>query len=261
MGFFRDGHSAVTVSSFLTDGHENSAETMNYVMMSDMKSILNMITWQNARGQFYPDGVPGYDEVEDTAYITFDSFMRDPERMYREGEVTNNPLDTLELILYANEQIHREGSPVRNVVLDLTMNGGMADTALYTVCWLLGSTPITLLDTADGTESTLIYDFDANRNGNFMDAEDSVDPMTNRVYCLISPISFSCGNLVPSVLKDSGRATLIGQTSGGGACAVLPLITADGALIAISGHSRISYVKNGIFYSVDEGDHPGCVCE
>lgn len=257
MGFFRDGHSAVTVPSHLTDGFENSAETMNYVMMSAMKSLLNMITWQNARDRFYPDGVPGYEEVEDTAYITFDSFLRDPERLYREGDITNNPLDTLELILYANEQIHRENSPVRNVVLDLTMNGGgMADTALYTVCWLLGSTPITILDTADGTESTLIYDFDADRSGSFMDAEDSLDPMTNRVYCLISPISFSCGNLVPSVLKDSGRATLIGQTSGGGACAVLPLITADGALIAISGHSRISYVKNGIFYSVDEGITP-----
>lgn len=32
----------------------------------------------NERAKFYPDGVPGYEEIGDTAYITFDSFATMP---------------------------------------------------------------------------------------------------------------------------------------------------------------------------------------
>ena len=36
-----------------------------------------------------------------------------------------------------------------------------------------------------------------------------------QVYCLISPSSFSCGNLVPAACKMDGRVILLGRTSGG----------------------------------------------
>lgn len=77
-----------------------------------------------------------------------------------------------------------------------------------------------------------------------------------RLYCLISPISFSCGNLVPGVFKASGRVTLLGDTTGGGSCVVLRMSSAWGGLYQISGTMRMSFVKNGSFYDTDRGVDP-----
>ena len=71
--------------------------------------------------------------------------------------------------------------------------------------------------------------------------------------------SFSCGNLVPSALSNSHQVTILGQTSGGGACVVQPLSTADGCPFQISGASRLAYTKNGSFYDIDQGVEPDFV--
>ena len=76
------------------------------------------------------------------------------------------------------------------------------------------------------------------------------------LYCLISPVSFSCGNLVPSILKNSHKVTLLGQTSGGGSCSVLGLTTAGGSFFNISTPYDLSHVKNGSYYSIDSGVEP-----
>jgi C-terminal processing protease CtpA/Prc len=76
------------------------------------------------------------------------------------------------------------------------------------------------------------------------------------LYCLISPSSFSCGNLVPWAFKADGRVTLLGKTSGGGSCVVRRLATAWGGTFQVSGAQRISFVKNGAYYDVDQGVEP-----
>ena len=48
------------------------------------------------------------------------------------------------------------------------------------------------------------------------------------LYCLISPNSFSCANLVPWAFKEDGSVTLLGKVSGGGSCLVRPKTTAWG---------------------------------
>ena len=50
--------------------------------------------------------------------------------------------------------------------------------------------------------------------------------------------------------------TLIGDTTGGGSCIVLPMSTAWGTLFQISGPNRISFVKNGSYYDADRGVDP-----
>ncbi len=69
-------------------------------------------------------------------------------------------------------------------------------------------------------------------------------------------MSFSCANLVPWTYKASGRVTLIGDTTGGGSCVVLPMSSAWGSLYQISGTMRFSTVKNGSFYDTDRGVDP-----
>ena len=79
------------------------------------------------------------------------------------------------------------------------------------------------------------------------------------LYCLTSPESFSAGNLLPWVFKTSGLVTLMGDTSGGGSCEVLPLTTAWGTSINVSGFRRLSFIKNGSFYDIDRGIEPDVV--
>ncbi len=217
----------------------------------------NVSLYTSTRAEVYGDNVPGYEEVGNTAYITFDEFTlgldnaRDYYDRYRVGDI---PEDTLGLIIYAHEQITREDSPIENVVLDMSCNtGGTADAAVYVLSWFLGEAQISVKDMASGAMSTAVYRADINLDGVF-DKKDTV--ADRKLYCLISPVSFSCGNLVPAALKSSQKVTLLGRTSGGGSCVVQPLSTAYGTLFQISGWRRLSFLKNGSFYDIDQGVDP-----
>ncbi len=123
------------------------------------------------------------------------------------------PDDTLGLIIQAHEQITRENSPIENVVLDLSNNtGGDVDAAVFVLGWLLGEAPFSVKDMSTGAMSTSVYRADVNLDRTF-DEKDTV--LDKNLYCLISPVSFSCGNLVPAALKSSQKVTLLGRTSGG----------------------------------------------
>ena len=211
----------------------------------------------SARYDTIGDTVRGYEEVGNTAYITFDIFKllsedsRDYYDWHRAGDI---PEDTLGLVTYAHEQITREGSPIENVVLDLSCNlGGTVDAAVFVLGWFLGDAQISVKDMASGALSTAVYRADINLDGVF-DDKDSVSD--RNLYCLISPVSFSCGNLVPAALKSSQTVTLLGRTSGGGSCVVQPLSTAYGTSFQISGRLRLSFLKNGSFYDIDQGADP-----
>ena len=217
----------------------------------------NIGRYMSARYETVGDDFRGYEEVGNTAFITFDMFTllsenaRDYYDWHKAGDV---PEDTLGLITYAHEQITREGSPIENVVLDLSCNtGGTVDAAVFVLGWFLGEVQISVKDTASGALSTAVYRADINLDGVFDDKDSVAD---RNLYCLISPVSFSCGNLVPAALKSSQKVTLLGRTSGGGSCVVQPLSTAYGTLFQISGRLRLSFLKNGSFYDIDQGVDP-----
>ena len=199
--------------------------------------------------------MPGYEEVGDTAFITFDSFSANRQNYFDPAIDYDDPQDTIDLIIYANSQIRREDSPIKNIVLDLSNNeGGESDAAIFVISWLLGEADIALRDTFTGAETNAMYLADVNLDGQF-DENDSVAE-GYKLYCLISNNSFSCGNLVPAACQSSGKVTLVGQTTGGGSCVVLPCTTAAGAVFQMSGNSQISIIKNGSFYNTDAGIVP-----
>lgn len=100
------------------------------------------------------------------------------------------------------------------------------------------------------------FKIDANLDRKFDEKDNLKD---YNLFCLTTSKSFSCGNLVPSVFKNSNRVTILGQTSGGGACVVQNLTTADGCPFQISGLKRLAYMKNGSFYDIDQGVNPDFV--
>ncbi len=219
-----------------------------------------MRLYENARSHAFPEGVPFYQEVGDTAFVTFDEFEAAPGLDYYSLNLDDPGCvqDTISLILYANRRIRREGSPVRNVVLDLSLNGGgRVDAAVFAAGWFIGMANITVLNTFSGAQATGRYLVDTNLDRVF-DEKDCLLGEYN-LYCLISPESFSSGNLLPWLFKTSGMVTLMGDTTGGGSCGVFPLTTAWGTSITISGCKRLSFIKNGSFYDTDRGIKPDVV--
>ena len=208
------------------------------------------------RSKLLGDKVEAYQEVGNTAYITFDEFASKYKTAYyyKAASEGTRVEDTIGLIVYASQQINRENSPIENVVIDLSINGGGdADAALFVISWILGEAEVSVEDSFTGAQSTMVYRADVNLDRQF----DEKDTLKGKhVYCLISPLSFSCGNLVPAVCKANQAVTLIGRTSGGGACVVQTMSTAWGTTFQISGNSRLSFRKNGSFYDIDEGIAP-----
>ena len=253
--YLDDGHSAWLASSYL-------AGSVDYGLkpgISTTRMFAESDRYLKAREKYYPDGVPGYEEVGNTAYITFNSFAipnpNDMDSYYHVEDVNEfADTDTIGLIMKAHAQITREDSPIENVVLDLTNNeGGAADAAVFVLGWLLGEASIGVENTMTGAMSSAIYRADANRDRKF-DEKDTV--ADKNIYCLISPYSFSCANLVPCALKDSNRTTLLGRTSGGGSCMVQFASSAWGSSFRISSPKRLSFLKNGSFYDIDRGAEP-----
>ena len=269
--FVDDGHSAVTTFSWRSGiGTSQAAALMamaaNFGYSGQEKTaVKNALTF--ARKAANPDGVPGYEEIGDTAFISFDSFTtgRSWEEYYA-LEDPDNPQDTVELLMYANRQVRREGSPVKNIVIDLSMNGGgTVSAAVAAACWFAGEARFALRNTMTGAQTISCYRTDLNVNGAALSNPD--DPSMNydpgdtvagqyNLYCIISPVSFSCGNLVPAIFEQSGKVTLIGRRSGGGSNAVLPATTASGLVYQTSGPLQLSTFNNGSFYGIDQGIEP-----
>ena len=101
----------------------------------------------------------------------------------------------------------------------------------------------------------MVYRADVNLDHEF-DEKDTLAGRGLNLYCLTSPASFSCGNLVPWAFKEDGRVTLLGKVTGGGACVVFNRASAWGTSFQISGPMRLSFVKNGSYYDVDRGVEP-----
>ena len=247
-------------SKFLGFSYMNGQEDHEIIGISRTRMGEARQRQLDAREKFYPDGVPGYEEIGNTAYITFDGFeiYGNPEDFYAVEDPMDLPdEETIALIMKAHALINREDSPVENVVLDLSINGGgVADAAVFTVAWFLGEASFGAKNTMTGAMANSIYRADVNRDRVF-DEKDMLQG--KRLFCLISPFSFSNGNIVPCMFKESGVVTLLGRTSGGGSCNIQPMSSAWGTSFQISGTNRASFMKNGSFYDADRGADPDFV--
>ena len=220
------------------------------------QSIADMKRYADARAKYYPNGTPGYEEIGNTAYITFDEFVIEGVDYYEE-KAENHLSDTMGLMIYSRAKIKRPNSPIKTVVLDLSNNGGgTAPSAAYTIGMFLGEGSISVTNPLTGALVCQNFKADLNMDRQFDEKDNLLD---YNLFCLTSPNSFSCGNLVPSALKNSHRVTILGQTSGGGACVVQNMTTADGCMFNISGPYRLAYTKNGSFYDIDQGVTPDFV--
>ena len=252
-----DLHSGFKSVSFRTDKDAYDKEVSGILRGYSGRSLIDeRAVLQKARAKYYPNGVPHYEEVGNTAYITFDNFENSHPMDYYSVPKENELDDTIRLMQYAYDRITRKGSPIKNVVMDLSVNtGGTTYDALYVTGLFLEEAQISAADELTGALTSAHYRVDINRDHVF-DEKDTLAGKGYNLYCLESRVSFSCGNLVPNIFKDTTHVTLIGQTSGGGSCVVQPLSTSSGSLFQVSGNKRMSFIKNGAFYDIDRGAEP-----
>ena len=241
--YYGDSYFAAEVSVSEDRGYSNAARLETRSQLAQVRAK-------------YPEASSAYYEVGDTAFVTLDSFLYTGADYYQMSEEGTLTLDTVGTIIEAHRQITRENSPIKNVVLDLSQNtGGHAAAAVYLLGWFLGDAQLSLKDTMGGGETTTTYRADVNLDRVF-DEQDTLAGRGLNLFCLTSPVSFSCGNLVPWAFKADGRVKLLGGITGGGSCSVYPLTTAWGTSFVISGPTRISFLKNGAYYDVDQGVQP-----
>ena len=249
-----DGHSTFYSGSYLS---ESSLVEREYGFSRSARTELAQ-RLVGIRRQALGNIVPGYTEIGDTAFVTLDSFTLTNTDYYT-ADLDNMPGDTIASVINAHRQITRENSPIRNIVLDLSLNGsGDSSAAVFLLSWILGDARLSPKSTFNGAESTAEYQADVNLDHAF-DEQDTLAGRGLRVFCLTSPASFSCGNLVPWAFREDGTVKLLGSMTGGGSCITLPLTTAWGTSYITSSPNRLSFLKNGSYYDVDKDVDPDYV--
>lgn len=264
--YLGDLHSVFCMSSPYTRRAEDDQEAVTLsASPSNIRMRQSLGQANNIRKDFFPSGIPGYQKVGDTAYVTFDSFFQNGRDYFEEpltaeekekilSDYPSSGIDTFGLINFANQMIQSDKT-IRNVVVDLSCNtGGSLDAEVFAACWLLGRSDLQIRQGITGCHSSTSYTADVNFDEKFGMEDDTVND--KRLFCLVSGITFSCANLMASTLSESGKATLIGSKSGGGSCAVYLTSSATGALFKTSSAWRFSYEKNGAFIDIDSGVAP-----
>ena len=256
-----DNHSRLFLPSFSSkyaDEKEANAvitpRGVSYMTLQKNRSMLLA-----ARNK-YNDTIKPYYELGDTAYITVDSFsnVTSPAENYTvfPEESKLNLSDTVRLMQYACKMILRDGSPIKNVVMDLSLNnGGEVIAGEYTIGTFLGQAYIPMYNTTTKVMEKNVYHVDTNLDGVF-DEKDTLAGKGLNLYCICSGYTYSCANLVTNILKDSGKITIIGQTSAGGTCKPISASTAFGSVFRMSSSNQISLYKNGSMYGIDRGAEP-----
>lgn len=282
--YFGDGHSAFKKNSCWAGegkitGNKTSKLVKQYLDTRDRygDARASVISGSASYNKEYGEStnIPAYALSSDgkTAIVRFDAFtccdyettaMVKEKREMMNDELLNNyvdedreaksPYDTISLIAAVHQRISSTPT-VENIVLDLSRNGGGRFTAAaYVIAWMLGECTIDFTNPITGAKFSATYSIDADLDGSCGGEKDSVKG--KNLFCLISPMSFSCGNLTPAVLKESDRVTILGVTSGGGASSVHHTSCADGSSFQISSKYVMSTSKNGSNYDMDQGVSP-----
>ena len=281
--YFSDNHSNFKFASYycgydIAKKFAERVETGDENLLTGNSISKKMELYYTARQNVYGEKVPGLEFSDDgkTAIVRFDNYTRsgasDLNAIINEtnlelGKTTEDICNSIkenytaiqkdiktEYYLYCVNKMIKEKPGVENVILDMSNNGGGAcRTAVATLAWMLGEVQTNITNSITGAKCSSVYVCDINADGTF-DENDTIKD--KKLFCLISPASFSCGNMVPAMLKSSDRVVLLGETSGGGSACVYPTMAADSTIFQISSRYVMSENKNGSNYDIDKGIEP-----
>ena len=265
-GLYDGGHTVIpgtNSASELATAYNRQSETefsnlSNIVSKRDANKVAARVSVLTSRKQAFSQESMGgnyykYNNDTKTSYIGFDSFDVDYtgwDNYYNGiGEVPVNT-DTYAFIRSKFYQALEDGA--ENVVLDLASNGGGNSYALEGIVGLLNKADSTFNtnDTFNSYRVSIKSKIDINLDGNFDELDEIETSKFNfNIGVLTSRYSFSCGNLLPSVLKELGFK-ILGEQSGGGSCAIATQTTADGIHYV---HSSYTCLSDNSGNNIDSG--------
>lgn len=210
---------------------------------------------------------------KETAVITFDGFTHsDPaiknmkemfpeEQTYSDDDIIirsrsqmiqsspNGFSQSFDILRYLN----KSSKIVKNVVIDLTNNGGgMIATLPYLEAFFSSDPCFAVRNTVDNSVREYHYKVDLNGDGVFGGDGDTFKGQFN-FYFLTSSFSFSCGNFLPGFAKDNG-IKIIGEKSGGGTSPVGVFMDAFGSGLQLSNYLNMCYKNSdGKYVQNDAG--------
>ena len=184
-----------------------------------------------------------YDETNKTAFINFDSFSLDYKAwddFYNgKGQI---PVKTDTYAYIRNKLYQAKEDGAKNVVLDITTNGGGDFWTLAGLVGLLnkGKAADYMQDVVNEYTVTENFSIDLNLDGKFdeKDVEEG-NKFDFNFGILTSFYSFSCANYFPFMAKELGFKTL-GETTGGGSCAIAITSSADGLPFVYSSYTCLT---------------------
>ena len=196
-----------------------------------------------------------------TAVIRFDSFANqsmfvsneldpneerdvDPRAAIKEGEI---PL-AFDCSFYRIKQ----NKDIKNVVIDLTCNGGGQVMVIpYILAHFTDDPTVYFRDVCLDTVKEFHYKVDLNHDKVYGGEGDTYKGKYN-FYVLTSGFSFSCADFLPTFAKAAG-IKIIGEKSGGGTCTVGGFSDGSGSYYHISSQNVCVYPDGNTFKHTDAG--------
>ena len=253
---YYDGHTSMDISSVMGRDRSKYEDLVSEMrgLQEKHKDVMDAIrAGRSSMGGRYQDVMairtqrPECYETQDTyikkgntAVCVFNSFntrAEDAWNAYYAGKgpkpnINDNKGDSMVIFLDALEKAAADPE-VENFIVDITANGGgSADIVMAMTSLIMDKSYLSYDNPLTGQRSIVEYEVDRNFDGVF-DKKDKKVHYDLNFGVLTSQVSFSCGNLFPSMLKDAG-IPVIGETSGGGSCAIQAMCTADGFCFQIS---------------------------
>ena len=220
-----DGHTAYTGISPLVNPAVTSPEAVMQIVMgageaintSSISRMEMMNSLRQTRAAVWGDEV--YRECGSTAILRIDAFAPDDkgwEAYYAgTGEI---PMDAFGITVTGLKKAS-ENPAIKNVLFDLSSNtGGSSDLLMAVLSLCDGNNRFDGYNVLTGQHMYAACHVDRNLDG-VIDEKDDEVKYDFRYAVLTTRMAFSCGNLFPFLMQDSG-AVLLGESTGGGSCCV-----------------------------------------
>ena len=268
----------VAMSKFLLQGVDDAHTTIHYTSIYDLPTMANknayalkyegerrktitdtLIANRNARKE---KGLPeaGLDIYNSTAFITFDEFSVNKEiKAFGEYKDTN-PSDfadkPMDMFASSFNKI-QENSNIKNVVIDLTTNGGGTVSCLsYLTSYFTKDPSILIHFRLNDSTFEYHYETDLDQDGVFASEKDTFEGKYN-FYIMTSKASFSCANHMSTLCRNLGFGKVIGETNGGGSCVISFISNSSGYIYNSSSEWTSLLNENGKYSTNDYGVEPG----
>ena len=238
------------------DAYEKYFSDMGEVMARVPSTLDNLMCLMDLRKEMLGDG--HYFTQGDTAFYSMNGFVADKapwKEYYANGGSFDDFDEPVFMGLISSLNKAQNDPDIHNFVIDLSTNGGGSADVLVGLLSLITGDRKGVLNYQNvllEQEITQHFLVDRNFDGKFDEADADVHYDLNFAV-LFSQESYSCGNLLPAMMKDRGYM-LLGEHSRGGACTILGLNTADGFYYHISDYQM--RLTNAAGEVIDSGIEP-----